>query len=161
MRDGPPERPINSYAIAAFTYVVRDDKVLMMKRTSELGRGMWAPPGGIKEHGEGPEDAARRELLEETGLVATGPLDLVAVTPRHLADMDWLHCWYACDSTAGEVNIDFEHSAFRWMDPQVGNERSYSDDVISALQSRPVDLANVTAFRDAYDKFLAWLARRT
>ena len=122
---------------------------------------MWSPPGGVKEHGEGPEDAARRELFEETALVAAATLDLVAVTPLHLADMDWLHCWYACDSTDGEVVIHFEHSAYRWMDPLVYKERSYSEDVMKALQNRPVDLANVMAFRDAYDKFLTWLQRRT
>ena len=158
--DETVERAINSYAIAAFTYVVRDGKVLMMKRTSQLGRGLWSPPGGVKEHGESPEEAARRELFEETGLVATRPLDLVAVTPLHLAEMDWIHCWYACQSTEGEVVIDFEHSAYRWMDPLVYRERSYNDDVMKALQAHPVDLANVTAFRGAYDAFLAWLERR-
>ena len=42
-------------------------------------KGFWAVPGGGIEAGERPEAAARRELAEETGIVATGPLPLVAM----------------------------------------------------------------------------------
>jgi len=34
----------------------------------ERDSGKWCPPGGVIEPGEGPEEAAVRETLEETGL---------------------------------------------------------------------------------------------
>ena len=59
--------------------VVRDGKVLVGRRTSPRGRGTWSAPGGKAEPGETDEGTARRELVEETGLVA-------AVPPRRRRD---------------------------------------------------------------------------
>lgn len=46
----------------------RDGKILMGKRKGAHGSGSWAPPGGNLDFGEEVESAARREVLEETGL---------------------------------------------------------------------------------------------
>ena len=43
------------------------DKVLWMKRATAPQRGCWAIPSGFMESGETPEQAAARELHEETG----------------------------------------------------------------------------------------------
>lgn len=50
--------------------VVRDDSILLGRRLSPMYRDMWGLPGGRKETGATAEDAARRELWEETGLRA-------------------------------------------------------------------------------------------
>ncbi len=52
-----------------------DGRVLLMRRTDN---GRWGLPGGSLEPGESFEQAARRELAEETGLVA-GELRLLGV----------------------------------------------------------------------------------
>jgi ADP-ribose pyrophosphatase YjhB (NUDIX family) len=48
-----------------------------VRRGNPPSQGQWSLPGGAQELGETAEAAARRELLEETGVLA-GPLSLVA-----------------------------------------------------------------------------------
>ena len=52
------------------------DKVLLLKRKNEPALGQWWFPGGRVLFGETREEAARRKLLEECGLVATRLLEL-------------------------------------------------------------------------------------
>lgn len=45
-----------------------DNKILLVKRSREPGKGKWAVPGGRLRFGEKLMDAAVREVEEETGL---------------------------------------------------------------------------------------------
>ena len=48
--------------------VIRDGKVLLVKRGVAPSKGLWAIPGGMIELGETIQQAAEREILEETGI---------------------------------------------------------------------------------------------
>lgn len=45
-----------------------DDAFLVQERRGGRDAGAWGVPGGLVQPGETPEEAARREVLEETGL---------------------------------------------------------------------------------------------
>ena len=47
---------------------IKGDKILLVKRAFDPGKGEWSLPGGFIELGETPEEAAKRELKEETNL---------------------------------------------------------------------------------------------
>ena len=61
-------RPALAVDIALFCRSGNDVEVLLIKRAREPFKGRWALPGGFVEKDESLEDAAARELLEETGL---------------------------------------------------------------------------------------------
>ena len=52
---------------AGVMFVSPDRKVLLMRRKGAAHAGEWAFPAGHIEKGERPEEAARRETVEETG----------------------------------------------------------------------------------------------
>jgi 8-oxo-dGTP diphosphatase len=47
--------------------LIRDNKLLLVKRKYDPDAGYWSIPGGHLDLGERVEDAAEREALEETG----------------------------------------------------------------------------------------------
>lgn len=61
-----PARPIASVSAA----VVRHGRILMVRRRNPPNAGRLALPGGKIEPGESLQEAAVRELYEETGVVA-------------------------------------------------------------------------------------------
>ena len=69
-----PERPIAGVGVVVF----RNEEVLLVKRKRAPYKGQWSIPGGKQELGETVTQAARRELMEETG-VEVNELTLIDV----------------------------------------------------------------------------------
>jgi 8-oxo-dGTP diphosphatase len=48
--------------------VIKEGKVLLVKRGVDPNKGMWAIPGGSLKLGETLQEGAEREIMEETGV---------------------------------------------------------------------------------------------
>jgi len=74
-----PRRPLVGIGVVLLKPSIgpTPEAVLLVRRGKPPAMGQWSLPGGAQELGETAEHAARRELAEETGLVA-GPLILAA-----------------------------------------------------------------------------------
>lgn len=59
----------DSHQVAVGAIVIRDNEVLLVKRKQPPGEGLWAIPGGRVELGETLQEAAEREVKEETGVI--------------------------------------------------------------------------------------------
>lgn len=51
--------------------IIRNTRILLIKRKLDPYKNLWALPGGHLDFDETIEDAVRREVKEETGLVTT------------------------------------------------------------------------------------------
>lgn len=67
--------------VAVGAIVIKDGEILLVKRTKDPGKGCWAIPGGSVELGETLQEAAEREIREETGLIVK------AKDPVHTFDL--------------------------------------------------------------------------
>jgi 8-oxo-dGTP diphosphatase len=106
-------------AATASALVLRDGRLLLARRAREPMAGWWDVPGGFVEADEDPRDAARRELLEETGLrVEIG--DLVGVyTDRYGAQgLSTLNLFYTARVLGGEQRPADDVSEIAWFAPE-------------------------------------------
>jgi len=61
--------------IAVGVAVFRDDRILLVRRSMNPGRGRWSVPGGYVDIGHDPRAEAAREVMEEAQVVVeVGPV---------------------------------------------------------------------------------------
>jgi protein-S-isoprenylcysteine O-methyltransferase Ste14 len=102
--------------LATLVYALRDEQVLMLRRTTEPNRGLWVAPGGKLDHGESPAECAVREMYEETGLRVQQPVlrgVMTETSPR--ADYQWLTFIFVAWDIEGTFTPAPGIGEFRWV----------------------------------------------
>jgi phage-related protein (TIGR01555 family) len=96
---------------AGILFITDSGKVLFLKRSEKaVHGGEWGLPGGMIEDGETPEQAARRECLEETGFDYKGLMMLVDTG-------DGFATYVAPIMTGYTAKLNDESQVSIWQDP--------------------------------------------
>jgi 8-oxo-dGTP diphosphatase len=117
--DEYPDRP----QIAVGAVVIRDEKVLLVKRRNPPGKGLWSIPGGRVELGETLKEAAEREVKEEAGVIirAKDPVytfDLIERDDQGCTRFHYVIVDLAADYVSGKPNPGSDACEARWVTSQ-------------------------------------------
>ena len=101
----------------------KDNKVLLGKRhedpekASSLlhGEGTWTMPGGKLHFKEDLEEAACREVFEETGIkIRKEKLKMISVTNDIVEDAHFVTIGFLCEDFEGEVKVMEPDEITKW-----------------------------------------------
>lgn len=110
-----PTSPLMGVATAIF----RNGKVLLVKRAKAPNAGLWALPGGLVDVGETLNQAAVREVQEETGLEISAPKflnfeDVISHDDQGRVEHHFVLAFYAAQSPSGTAFASSDAAALDW-----------------------------------------------
>jgi 8-oxo-dGTP diphosphatase len=110
-----PESPL----IGVGAVIVKDDRVLLIRRGQAPLLGEWSLPGGVLECGETLREATIREAREETGLVVETS-EMLGVYERVIRAEDgrvryhYVLIDYLCRPAGGDLKAGSDAADVRW-----------------------------------------------
>jgi 8-oxo-dGTP pyrophosphatase MutT (NUDIX family) len=107
---------------AAACYLEIDHRLLLIQQgPGKIDEGLWGVPAGKLEPGETPEEAARRELFEETGIELSPSTEIICRGTLYIRhpDLDFLyHMFKVHLEDKPTVQLSSDHSGYLWTDAE-------------------------------------------
>ena len=125
-------RSFKAPQVAVGAIVIKDEKILLVKRNKAPHKDLWAIPGGSVELGETLQEAAERELREETGLTikAGDPVhtfDLIEQNKDGSLRFHYVIVDLEAEYVRGELRPADDARDARWFAPEEFEDISLSD----------------------------------
>jgi ADP-ribose pyrophosphatase YjhB (NUDIX family) len=113
-----PTRPF----LAVSAAIMRDGKVLAVRRARKPAINLYTMPGGVVEAGETLFEAVKREVREETALTIepvalAGHREAIQRDAQGRVERHFIIMCFAARWVAGEVVLNDELDDARWLDP--------------------------------------------
>lgn len=135
---------MKKYVVLGGTVPIYKGKILITQRSfkSKFMPGNWGLPCGKIDFGEDVEEAALRELYEETGI--TGTIARIIGTSKFVGIKEGVHLHniqinYLVDLDHDHVKLDSSSEAYKWID-------------IQDYENSPIDEFNKKVIRQAFGK---------
>lgn len=109
------DRPVTDLPNAASVAIVRESKVLLIKRAFAPYQNLWTLPGGRIEPGETIEQCAIREVQEELNITVRNPRPVMVQTLGQ--DGTFKLAVFATRDFSGVLRTSDEVADHKWIDP--------------------------------------------
>lgn len=94
--------------------IIKDTKILLIKRGSQPYKGFWGTPGGYVDWDESAEETVKREVKEETGLevIKTSLIGVYSNPTRH--PKQTINIVYIAYVASGEAKASDDATEVKW-----------------------------------------------
>jgi 8-oxo-dGTP diphosphatase len=120
--------------------IVKEGKVLLVKRGIEPSKGLWAIPGGTLKLGETLQECATREILEETGIkIKVGEciyvFDFIERDNKKKIKFHFVIVDFAADYVSGEPRGADDALEARWLSRLELSDFPVAENTLAALRT--------------------------
>ena len=137
LKNGYPNLPV----VAVGAIVFDDNRVLLVRRGQPPSQDLWAIPGGRVQLGETLQEAAEREILEETGIriKAREPVYTFDYIERDGASCPRFHYVIVdliADCVGGELRAGDDAADVRWVSEAELDDLKVSSKTVHLLKKQ-------------------------
>ena len=130
-----PQQPL----IGVGAIIIKDRRVVLIKRGKPPLLGEWSIPGGMLELGETLRQGAEREAVEETGFMVRAT-ELLGVFERIVPDAEqrisyhYVLIDFLCEIISGELCASHDACDAKWFTPQEVAALPLAEDTAAVIQ---------------------------